>query len=73
MSISYEWLGDELKYWTEEILINTNHSVDILFNKKSIQFMIKAHSEKKYDFGAYLWALITLKCWAINKKVTLRK
>jgi asparagine synthase (glutamine-hydrolysing) len=73
MSISYEWLGDELKYWTEEILINTNHSVDILFNKKSIKFMIKAHSEKKYDFGAYLWALITLKCWAINKKVTLPK
>tara|TARA_Y100001935_G_scaffold253205_1_gene258827 strand:- start:1489 stop:3357 length:1869 start_codon:yes stop_codon:yes gene_type:complete len=73
MSISYEWLGDELKDWTEEILINTSHSVDILFNKKSIKFMIEAHSEKKYDFGAYLWALISLKCWAINKKVTLSK
>ncbi len=73
MSISYEWLGDELKDWTEEILLNTNHSVDKLFNKKSIKFMIEAHAEKKYDFGAYLWALITLKYWAIKKEVTLSK
>jgi len=52
-------------------LLNTNHSVDKLFNKKSIKFMIEAHAEKKYDFGAYLWALVTLKKWAIIKNISL--
>ncbi len=73
MSISYEWLGDELKEWVENILLDNEHPIDALFNKESIEFMIKAHSEKRYDFGAYLWALVTLKQWAINKKIYLTK
>ena len=73
MSISYEWLGAELKEWMENILLNTEHSIDALFNQESIKFMIRTHAEKRYDFGAYLWALLTLKQWAINKKITFTK
>ena len=40
------------------------------FNQSAIRFMLDAHN-KKYDFGAYLWALVTLKKWSIHKGATL--
>ena len=70
LALAYEWLGDELKDDVEDILFNQKHPLDKLFNQSAIKFMLDAHN-KKHDFGAYLWALVTLKKWSIHKGATL--
>lgn len=59
----HTWFRNELKEYSEKLLLSPQALARGLFTKKGIQRLLKNHQENKGDYGYQIWALVTLELW----------
>ena len=65
-SLPDEWITDGGIDWAKDILLNSSSKINVLFNKKALEYFIEEHAIKKVKHGKQLWALIALELWMKN-------
>ncbi|MFA6159980.1 MAG: asparagine synthase (glutamine-hydrolyzing) [Parcubacteria group bacterium] len=58
-----DWLRNDLKKYTRNILLSEKAMQRGIFKKDAIEKILKKHSETNIDYSRHIWALLTLELW----------
>jgi asparagine synthase (glutamine-hydrolysing) len=61
-----DWFREDYAEYAKSILLDKSFPLSYLFNFSGIELMLKRHKNHEYDYGPFIWYLLSFILWSKN-------